>query len=224
MRPKTLFFDIDGTLIKHVPPGNLNENVFSLLPCTIEKLHDCDRRGYNIILTTGRRESLRSLTEAQLKKAGIFYDSLVMGIGGGQRVLVNDKKPDGTQSCWIANPERDVGIKDLCFDDLEETSKKYFDSFSKKDLKTLSEMFHEKVILKDWVVEEKGKESVLVAVEKIFKETQKNEIKLKSYSRSGNKVFCEIIIDLGEELLPVIDILEYDCDGFIKKITAYRGT
>lgn len=35
--------------------------------------------------------------EEQLKKIGIFYDKLIMGIGGGQRVIINDFKPDSDE-------------------------------------------------------------------------------------------------------------------------------
>ena len=47
-----------------------------------------------IILTTGRKEGMRRITEQQLESAGIVYDKLIMGIGGGARVLINDLKPD----------------------------------------------------------------------------------------------------------------------------------
>ena len=81
---KTIFCDIDGTLIKS--HGNLHRQVTCqpiILEGTIEKLVDWDRKGYNIILTTGRRESLRKITEVQLCDLGVFYDQLIMGIGGG---------------------------------------------------------------------------------------------------------------------------------------------
>jgi hydroxymethylpyrimidine pyrophosphatase-like HAD family hydrolase len=114
IRPKTIFCDIDGTLIRHKPPGGLNKNSVELLDGTIEKLQDWDKKGYNIILTTGRKESLRDLTEKQLSSVGIFYDKLIMGIGGGVRVLINDLKREETFETAIAiNIIRNKGIKDV---------------------------------------------------------------------------------------------------------------
>lgn len=114
IRPKTIFCDIDGTLIRHNPPGGLNKNSVELLDGTIEKLQDWDKKGYNIILTTGRKESLRDLTEKQLSSVGIFYDKLIMGIGGGVRVLINDLKREETFETAIAiNIIRNKGIKDV---------------------------------------------------------------------------------------------------------------
>ena len=114
-RPKTIFLDIDGTLVRHL--GGLEKQVtqhLSLLPGTLEKLSEWDKKGYNIILTTGRRESSRKITEFQLEELGIFYDQLIMGIGGGTRVLINDLKPDKPDFTAIAiNLKRNTGIGDI---------------------------------------------------------------------------------------------------------------
>ena len=39
IRPKTIFCDIDGTLIKHNRPGNLCKSDTEILEGTIEKPH-----------------------------------------------------------------------------------------------------------------------------------------------------------------------------------------
>ncbi len=112
-RPKTIFLDIDGTLIEH------NENLSklftekpTLLEGTLDKLAEWDKKGYNIILTTGRREGVREITKKQLAELGIYYDQLIMGIGGGIRVLVNDRKKDKNHDTAIAiNLTRNEGIQ-----------------------------------------------------------------------------------------------------------------
>ena len=55
----------------------------------------------------------RSVTEKQLAEAGIFYNQLIMGIGGGERYLINDCKEDGTQYANAINIERNKGIKNI---------------------------------------------------------------------------------------------------------------
>lgn len=114
-RPKTIFCDIDGTLVEHAPPSISShpEYEMKLLDGTIEKLLDWDKKGYNIILTTGRKESLRKSTEKQLSKAGIFYDQLIMGIGGGPRYLINDCKENGDEYAFSLNLPRNLGIKNI---------------------------------------------------------------------------------------------------------------
>lgn len=115
-RPLTVFCDIDGTLVQHLPPDqSANPNTkMIVLPGTINKLIEWDSKGYYIVLVTGRKESMRESTEKQLREAGIFYDKLIMGIGGGVRYIINDKKPnhDGDTVHAICL-ERNTGIANL---------------------------------------------------------------------------------------------------------------
>ena len=114
-KPKTIICDIDGTLILH--RGNLSlqyDNEPEILEGSIEKINEWDSLGYNIILITGRRESMRNKTEKQLESLGIFYDQLIMGVGGGTRVIINDLKPNSKKSTAVAiNIERNTGIKNI---------------------------------------------------------------------------------------------------------------
>lgn len=114
-RPKTIICDIDGTLIEHY--GNATEQLLrppKILPNVIKKFNEWDRKGYNIILITGRRESWRKKTEQQLVDIGIFFDQLVMGVGGGQRILINDLKPKGDYHTARAyNIVRNTGLEDV---------------------------------------------------------------------------------------------------------------
>ena len=114
-RPKTIICDIDGTLIVHNSPNiacNPNTSMV-ILPGTIEKFVEWDIKGYNIILLTGRKESMRQITEKQLSELGIFYDQLVMGVGGGARYLVNDCKTNGAEYAFAINLERNKGIANI---------------------------------------------------------------------------------------------------------------
>ena len=91
---KTLFVDIDGTLIKH--QGSLTNMVtkdMKILSDVIEKFNQWNADGHKIILTTGRPESMRKLTIDGLLKLGLFYDQLIMGITRGERIVINDRKP-----------------------------------------------------------------------------------------------------------------------------------
>lgn len=114
-KQKTIFCDIDGTLVEHFNPHELSKSSTKLiiLDGTIEKLIEWEKNGYKIILTTGRKKSLKKVTKKQLKKLGIFYDDLIMGIGSGERILINDKKLDGTVTVRCFSPDRNEGIKNI---------------------------------------------------------------------------------------------------------------
>ena len=116
-KPKTIFCDIDGTLCEYPYTGKMisfDDEIMKPLPHTLKKLSEWDKAGHMIILTTGRKEGMRETTERQLREAGIVYDKLIMGIGGGTRVLINDLKPDREGDTAIAiNLKRDIGVKDV---------------------------------------------------------------------------------------------------------------
>jgi mannose-6-phosphate isomerase len=113
-KPKTIFCDIDGTLWNHL--GDVYNQAtcsdYKLLNNTIDAINTWDKLGYKIILTTGRKESLKEKTEYELKKLGIIYDQLIMGIGGGDRIIINDRKPNSSKNtCYAVNVVRNKGIQ-----------------------------------------------------------------------------------------------------------------
>lgn len=112
--PKTIFCDIDGTLIHH--SGNIIQNLSSqpTLAHVAETIRQWDRLNYTIILTTGRKESTRSLTERQLQDAGIVYHQLIMNLPNGPRVVINDKKENGTENtAYAVNVIRNEGLENV---------------------------------------------------------------------------------------------------------------
>lgn len=112
---KTIFCDIDGTLIEQVE--NYMEHVskgspFKVLPGVLEKLKEWESKNYRLVLTTARKEGSRKITEQHLAELGIFYDHLIMGLGVGPRVIINDLKP-GKEDVMMAeavNLQRNEGL------------------------------------------------------------------------------------------------------------------
>lgn len=106
---KTLFVDIDGVLLtsghQHFVPswgraGPIVENVKYL-----NRLYQTGR--VTVVLTTSRPEEWRALTEAQLAKAGVGYDRLIMDLPVCSRAVVNDFAPErGQHTAFAVNLER----------------------------------------------------------------------------------------------------------------------
>jgi hydroxymethylpyrimidine pyrophosphatase-like HAD family hydrolase len=114
-RPKTIFCDLDGTLVKHSNPIDIQNPNYELevLPGVHDKLIEWDTKGYHVVITTGRKESAREATVKQMQRAGINYDQLIMGFGGGDRILINDRKRDSDRdTAYAINIERDRGLID----------------------------------------------------------------------------------------------------------------
>lgn len=114
-KPKTIFCDIDGTILKH--SHNFSEIIKSspeVLPGVLKKFNEWDSKGYKIILTTARKESARQLTEEHLSKLGICWDILLMNITSGKRILINDKLLEEDQNRAISiNVITDSGFEKI---------------------------------------------------------------------------------------------------------------
>jgi phosphoserine phosphatase len=107
-RPRTWIVDIDGLLLEQTE-GCFNKEA-RLLPGVRTTLGEISDRGDHLIIITGRRESCRKQTEEQLFKNNIFYDALVMGVGIGERILINDMSKDGVKKAFAINVSRDEGL------------------------------------------------------------------------------------------------------------------
>jgi NDP-sugar pyrophosphorylase family protein len=91
-KPKTIFCDIDGTILKHLHKfSDVVKTEPEILNGVINKFNDWDSKGYKIILTTARKESSRSITEKHLQSLGLCWDVLLMNMTSGNRFLINDK-------------------------------------------------------------------------------------------------------------------------------------
>ena len=114
---KTIFCDIDGTILKH--RGDIYKNILEppeILNGVIDKFKEWDKNNYKIILTTGRKEGNREKTKEQLKTLGINYDELVMGLPNGDRILINDKKENGIDyTAYAYNLVRNEGMNNIKF-------------------------------------------------------------------------------------------------------------
>ena len=112
--PTTIFMDLDGTLIVHDSSKILGsgeyEDLRVLSSSSISSVNELFWNGSKIILTTGRHESTRDSLEAELRKLGLKYDKLIMDLGGGPRILVNDSNPSlpGFPTAFSVNTVRNV--------------------------------------------------------------------------------------------------------------------
>jgi len=100
----------------------------------------------------------------------------------------------------------------------------YFKNFSNKDIESLKKMFAEDVRLIDWEIAESGIDDVAKANQKIFDAVDSIIVKPISIYQDGDNSFAvEILIVTNEkEFLEVVDVFQFDDDGLINSIKAYK--
>ncbi len=109
----TIFCDIDGVIFSHNTNTWHTKDV-RILQGTWQQFDLWRESGYYVVITTGRRESMRGITETQLKLFELDYDLLIMGLPRGKRVVINDRKPGSSDDMAVAiNLDRDEGMKDV---------------------------------------------------------------------------------------------------------------
>ena len=119
---KTIICDIDGTIFKYSPNGHydlVKKRDPQILPGVLEKFTEWEMAGCRIILITGRRESVREITEATLRDFGIPYDVLLMGYADTGRVLINDINWKGRVKAHAINLIRDEGFENIEWSETE---------------------------------------------------------------------------------------------------------
>ena len=104
----TWFIDLDGTILKH--NGLWQDGYDIILPGVKElwksiPIEDC------IIITTARKEMWKEETVKALKENDLRYDQIIFSLSHGERILINDIKPEKNLKTAIAwNVERDKGF------------------------------------------------------------------------------------------------------------------
>ena len=83
---------------------------------------------------------------------------------------------------------------------------KYFESFRKKNIKQIAEMFSEKITLNDWEVSSIGKTEVLNTTQNIFNSVNNIQVKIIDLYGEKRTVVAELEqeLRLAPFLLPVL--------------------
>ena len=102
--PKTWILDLDGTLVVHDGPFIMGHDEF--LPGAKEFLDSIPDRDM-IILLTARLEYEKPHTLRFLKENHVRYNHIIFGAGEGERIMINDNKPDGLVTTYGISTKRD---------------------------------------------------------------------------------------------------------------------
>ena len=107
---------------------------------------------------------------------------------------------------------------------LRDLTLNYFRTFSNQDVDGLRELFSRDVSLRDWEISANGINDVIIANKAIFDSVKGISIIPIEICETGNITASEIEIHINdEEALRVVDVLEFNSDGKIFAVRAYKG-
>ena len=110
--------------------------------------------------------------------------------------------------------------------DMYRNTVKYFDAFSAMDLPVLEDLYAKNIYLRDWEGTYVGATAVLNANKQLFDNVDALVIRptLMHCDEDALTVIAEIeIMIAGAEQLLVADIIEFNSQGKIRSIRAYKG-
>ena len=99
---------------------------------------------------------------------------------------------------------------------------KYQKAWNEQNLEKLSVLFDNKIRLKDWDIDIKGKKNVLKANKKIFDNVKKIKCIPKHTIISKNKAACEVNILVKKRKINVVDIITFNSKKKIIEIKAFK--
>lgn len=102
----TWFIDLDGTIFEH--NGHLIGND-KLLP-GVKELWKFISEDDFIVITTGRTEDYRESSLKILNDNGLRYNHVMFNLPRGERIVINDIKPEGLNTAIAWNVKRDKGF------------------------------------------------------------------------------------------------------------------
>ena len=107
---------------------------------------------------------------------------------------------------------------------LTEIAKQYFKTFSNKDLSGLEEIFSKDIRLRDWDIKARGLKQVIETIRNIFESVESIKINPYAIYNDDKTVIAEleVIINSKQEILQVVDIIEFDNEFKISAIRAYK--
>lgn len=108
--------------------------------------------------------------------------------------------------------------------DLAAITRNFLKAYEARQIDVISRLFSQDVILRDWNYEVQGFSAAIAEFEKNFREAENLEIKIIQILTSDQSVAAELeILVNGTDRLAVVDVLNFDAQGRISSIFAYKG-
>lgn len=102
--PKMWILDIDGVIFVH--NSHLQKDKDKLVPNFLDFYNQISPDDF-ILIVSARDQKYKTETIKSLRKYKIRYDKIIFNVPKGERILINDTKPEGLQTAVAINTKRD---------------------------------------------------------------------------------------------------------------------
>lgn len=102
--PKLWILDVDGVVFVHNGYLNGDDVLVPGFMDFYETIPETDQ----VLFVSARDEKYKIMTEKKLRDNNIRFTHVICGVPKGERILINDKKPDSSITAFAINTERNV--------------------------------------------------------------------------------------------------------------------
>ena len=106
---------------------------------------------------------------------------------------------------------------------IEKLTRRFIELYAAKDINTISDMFSEDIVLRDWNYEVVGKDAAIIEFTKNFDEAETLHISIKNIYLSELSGAAEIEVTVNGLILGIVDVVTFDSADQITSVIAYRG-
>lgn len=105
--------------------------------------------------------------------------------------------------------------------DYIKASETYFNCFNNHDYQSLSNMYVDNIILTDWTGKWTSKADVIKMNIDLF--NQDIKVQIQEIYAINNRTYNHIEVHINNEIIKVIDVIDWTDDFMIEQISAYKG-
>ena len=106
---------------------------------------------------------------------------------------------------------------------LDQLTRQFLELYAAKDIDSISHMFSDHIVLKDWNHEVFGKEAAIKEFQKNFDDARHLSIAIKGIYFSGFTAAAEIDVTVNDAMLGIVDVISFDETNSVTSVIAYRA-
>ena len=106
---------------------------------------------------------------------------------------------------------------------LDQLTRQFLELYAAKNIESISRMFSDHIVLKDWNHEVVGKEAAIIEFQKNFDDAAHLSIAVKGIYFSGATAAAEIEVTVNDAILGIVDVISFDDSDSVTSVLAYRA-
>lgn len=117
-----------------------------------------------------------------------------------------------------------VALPDVTPAETESLARLFLEAYAAKDLETIAGLVAERVLLRDWNLEVRGRDAFLAETQRNFDGADSLAVDVLHLHATERSVAAELLITVDSRIrLRVVDVFDVDAAGLVTAVRSYKG-